>query len=132
MNQDKAQAFGEYIKQRREERKLSIRSLATKAGINNGALSRIESGKRMPPKAGTLKALAEALEVPLTDVFAMAGHEIPYDLPAITPYLRARYGHLPDDALTSIDTYLKKIIDEYDLDLNGPADLEDEKSASQH
>lgn len=127
MDQDKAIAFGEHIKQLREHKKLSVRGLAAKAGVDDGALSRIENGKRLP-QAGTLKALASALDVPLADLFVAAGHIIPYDLPSITPYLRARYGQLPEEAIASLDSYLKQLIDEHGLDPNGPRDLEDETS----
>lgn len=119
--------FGDYIKNLREERRLSVRGLAAKAGISSGALSRLENGKRSP-QPETLKALATALAVPLSDMFAMAGYTVPYDLPSMSPYLRARYGHLPEGALTSIDDYLKRLIDEYGLDPGGPLALEDEAS----
>lgn len=129
MNQDKARAFGEYIKRLREKRKLSMRGLASEAGIDSGALTRIEHGKVGSPQPDTLKALAMTLQVPLADMFAMADYVIPYDLPSITPYLQARYGQLPEDALVSIDSYLRQLIDEHGLDPDGPRDLEDEMSA---
>jgi len=71
-----------------------------------------------------------ALHVPLTDMFAMAGYVIPCDLPSIAPYLHARYGHLPEDTLASVNDYLTRLIDEHDLDPNGPVALEDETSES--
>jgi transcriptional regulator with XRE-family HTH domain len=128
VNKESANQFGEYIKRLREERQLSLRGLAGKAGINSGALSRLEGGKRPTPKPDTLKVLAAALNVPLADLFAMAGYVVPYDLPSVSPYLRARYGHLPEGALTEIDDYLKRLIDEHGLDPGGPRDLEDETS----
>jgi transcriptional regulator with XRE-family HTH domain len=129
MTQEPTRQFSEYVRRLREGRKLSVRSLAAKASISGGELSRIENGKRMP-QADTLKTLAAALDVPLADMFAMADYVIPYDLPSITPYLHARYGHLPPDTLTSIDNYLKQLIDEHGMDPNGPHDFEDETSTS--
>jgi len=126
MNNDTARTFGEYIKRLRQRQNLSMRGLASEAGIDSGALSRIEHGKIGTPQPDTLKALATALQVSLADVFAMAGYVVPYDLPSITPYLHARYSHLPEDTLTSIDDYLNKLIDEHGLDPSGPRDLEDE------
>jgi transcriptional regulator with XRE-family HTH domain len=129
MEQDATPDLGKYIKRLREDRGLSVRGLATKAGLHNGALSRIENGKRAPA-IDTLKAIATALDVPLMDMFAISGHLTPYDLPSITPYLRARYGHLPKDSLAAIDTYLKRLIDEHDLDPKGPLGYEDEANES--
>lgn len=126
MNHDAARQFGAYIKRLRQERQLSMRGLAHQAGIDSGALTRIEQGKVSTPQPDTLKALAIALQVPLADMFAMAGYVIPYDLPSITPYLHARYGHLPEETLTSVNDYLQKLIDEHGLDPQGPVAREDE------
>ncbi len=126
MNHDAARQFGDYLKHLRQERKLSMRGLAHQANIDSGALTRLEQGKVAAPQPDTLKALAAALQVPLADMFAMAGYVIPYDLPSITPYLRARYGHLPDETLASVNDYLQKLIDEHGLDPHGPVALEDE------
>ncbi|MGH3904684.1 MAG: helix-turn-helix domain-containing protein [Pseudonocardiaceae bacterium] len=126
MKHDAAQQFGAYIKRLRTEQKLSMRGLAHKANIDSGALTRIEQGKVDTPQPDTLKALAEALQVPLADMFAMAGYVIPYDLPSLTPYLQARYSHLPEETLASANDYLQRLIDEHGLDPNGPVGLEDE------
>jgi transcriptional regulator with XRE-family HTH domain len=130
MNQDAAQRFGQYIRQLREERKLSIRGLASEAGVDSGALTRLEHGKVRAPQPDTLKALAMALDVPLADMFAMADYIVPYDLPGMAPYLRARYGHLPEETLKEINNYLERLIDEHGLDPGGPLAFEDEPSES--
>lgn len=125
MKHDAGQQFGAYIKRLRTQQKLSIRALADKIGMDSGALTRLEHGK-VSPKPNTLKSLAIALQVPLADMFVMAGYVIPYDLPSITPYLRARYGSLPEEAIASADDYLQKLIDEHGMDPRGPVALEDE------
>lgn len=125
MKHEAAQQFGAYIKCLRAEQKLSIRGLADKAGMDSGGLTRLEHGKFLP-HPDTLKALAMALQVPLADMFVMAGYVIPYDLPSITPYLRARYSSLPEEAIASADDYLQKLIDEYGMDPRGPVEREDE------
>jgi len=133
MDHDTAHRFGEYIKGLREERKLSIRGLASKSGIDSGGLTRLEHGKRRTPRPDKLKALATALEIPLADMFAMAGYTVPYDLPSMTPYLRARYGHLPEETLSAVNDYLERLIDEHGLDPDGPLDFEDEtRESAQH
>ena len=127
MEQDAPNKLGQHIKRLREERRLNVRGLAAKAGLTGSAVSRVENGKRAPA-IDTLKAIATALDVPLMDMFAMSGHLTPYDLPSLTPYLRARYGHLSEASLTAIDDYLKRLIDEHDLDPQGPVGYEDETS----
>ena len=126
MSSEQVRQFAKYIKGQRESQKLSLRELEAKTGIHNGTLSRLEQGKIATPKPATLKALALALNVPLADMFAMVGYTTAYDLPSMAPYLRARYGHLPDEKLASVNTYLERLIDEYGLDPNGPLALEDE------
>jgi transcriptional regulator with XRE-family HTH domain len=130
MKQDAENQLGNYLKRLREERELSIRGLARKAGINDTGLVRIERGDVRTPRPEKLRRLAMALEVPLADLLAMAGYVVPYDLPSITPYLRARYGHLPEESFTAIDNYLKRLIDEHGLDPQGPLGYEDETSQS--
>jgi hypothetical protein len=88
----------------------------------------MESSERRTPQPDTLAALAAALGVPLADMFTMAGYVVPYDLPSVTPYLHARYGHLSKETLTSIDDYLKWLIEAHGSDPNGPLSLEDETS----
>ncbi|MDT0309661.1 helix-turn-helix transcriptional regulator [Streptomyces sp. DSM 44917] len=127
MKHDAGQRFGEYITHLRREKNLSTRRLASLAGIDDGALTRLECGKVRTPRPTTVKALATALDVPLADMFARAGYVIPYDLPDVSTYLRVRYGHLPDEALSSLDTYLRDLIDKHGLDPDGPLSREDER-----
>lgn len=125
MEHKQANQFGGYLKHLREERKLSIRGLARKADLDSGALTRLENGKRAPAPR-TLKALATALGVPLADLFAMAGFTTPHDLPTVNTYFHTRYGHLPDDVLSSMNDYCERIISEHGFDPDGPVALEDE------
>jgi len=52
----------------REERSMSMRTLAQKSGLSANALSMIERGKTSP-SVSTLYKLAEALDVPITAFF---------------------------------------------------------------
>jgi transcriptional regulator with XRE-family HTH domain len=128
MDQESAPQFRAYIVQLRVQRKLSIRGLAKRAGINSGQLTRIEDGTRPIPKVATLKALAEALEIPVSDMLAQAGYTALYDLLGLSPYLCANYCKLPEDGRTSLDNYLKQLIEEHGLDPRGPRGREDETS----
>jgi len=125
MEHDTALQFGEYLKQVRQEHRLGIRELARKADVDAGGLTRLEQGKTSP-RPETLKALAEALDIPLSDLFARAGYVTPSDLPSMNNYLHLCYGQLPDKALASLNEYIRRLIDKHGLDPNGPADHEDE------
>ncbi|CBG70001.1 helix-turn-helix transcriptional regulator [Streptomyces sp. LBUM 1478] len=124
MKTDATLHFGEYLHGLRHERKLGVRELARRSGIDAGGLTRLERGK-ITPQPDTLKALGAALDVPFADLFAMAGYVTPSDLPSMSTYLRTRYG-LPEDAIASVDEYIQQLIGEQGLDPNGPMPLEDE------
>jgi transcriptional regulator with XRE-family HTH domain len=57
------------LRELREERNYSMRSLAQKSGLSANALSVIERG-RTSPSVSTLYKIAEALDVPITSFFA--------------------------------------------------------------
>ena len=63
------QYLGRRIRELREAADLSQEALAAKAGIGRAALARIEKGQ-YSPRYGTLVALAGALGVPATRLFA--------------------------------------------------------------
>ena len=126
MDETSAKRFGDYLRRHRKDQKLTSRGLAEKAGIDIATLVRLEQGKYRTPRPDTLKGLATALGQPLADVFAMADYVVPYDLPTMTPYLRAKYADLPEEAISSMDAYFQTLLDQYGLDLNGPAAHEDD------
>jgi transcriptional regulator with XRE-family HTH domain len=59
---------GARLRELRDERNISMRSLATKSGLSANALSMIERGKTSP-SVSTLYKLADALGVPVTSFF---------------------------------------------------------------
>jgi transcriptional regulator with XRE-family HTH domain len=125
MTHDTAREFGEYLQSLRRQRKLGIRELARKAAIDSGGITRIEKGQARP-RPDTLKCLAIALEVPVSDMFAMAGYVTPSDLPSISTYLRVCYRDLSDESLIHLEGYIRHLIDDRHLDPNGPVAFEDE------
>lgn len=56
-------AFGYYIKDKRIEKNISIRTLASLAGISATYVSNIENGLRSAPSMEIIQRLAEALEL---------------------------------------------------------------------
>lgn len=67
-------AFGTYLKQQREQKQWSINQLAATADISNSQISRIENGLRGIPKPSTLRKIADALDVPYTEMMKAAGY----------------------------------------------------------
>lgn len=126
MKNTTAHPLATYIKKHRLSRKMSIRGLAGKAGIDSGALTRLEHGETRTPTPQTLRALASALDVPAADLFSAAGHITPYDLPSLTPYLQTRYRGLPEGAIAEASAYLDRLFDQHGLQPDGPLLLEDE------
>src|SRR5512140_2075895 len=56
------------LRELREARGISMRTLATRSGLSANALSMIERG-RTSPSVSTLYSLADALDVPITEFF---------------------------------------------------------------
>ena len=66
--------LGEFIKNRRNELKMSRNALGMKAGISHTEVHRIETGERKQPSLKVLCALSDALGVPQEDILKIAGY----------------------------------------------------------
>ena len=64
--------IGDYIKEQRENAKLSLRRLAAEAGVSNPYLSQVERGLRKP-SAEILQQLAKALRISAEQLYIQAG-----------------------------------------------------------
>lgn len=64
--------LGHYIREQRATAELSLRNLATRAGVSNPYLSQIERGLRRP-SPGILKDIAEALRISAESLYVKAG-----------------------------------------------------------
>ena len=64
--------LGGYLKEQRESARLSLRQLATVAGVSNPYLSQIERGLRKP-SADVLQQIAKALRVSAEVLYVRAG-----------------------------------------------------------
>ena len=65
-------SIGDYIRQQREQAKISLRQLADQAGVSNPYLSQIERGLRRP-SAEVLQQLAKALRISAETLYVRAG-----------------------------------------------------------
>jgi transcriptional regulator with XRE-family HTH domain len=65
-------SIGEYIRQQREQAKISLRQLAQAAGVSNPYLSQIERGMRRP-SAEILQQIAKGLRISAEALYVQAG-----------------------------------------------------------
>jgi len=65
-------SIGEYIRDQREQAKISMRQLAQSAGVSNPYLSQIERGLRKP-SADILQQLAKGLRISAEALYVQAG-----------------------------------------------------------
>ena len=65
-------SIGEYIRQQREQAKISLRQLASTAGISNPYLSQVERGLRRP-SAEILQQIAKGLRISAEALYVQAG-----------------------------------------------------------
>jgi transcriptional regulator with XRE-family HTH domain len=127
MDPDKAVRFGKYLKQQRQAKGLSSRALARAVGANDATIVRIERGTIESPRPNLLSAIARELDLPLSDVFAYADYVVPQELPSFTPYLRAKYGELPPEAVEQLERSFARLAKKYGADTRGPTPGQDEE-----
>ncbi len=72
MSPGKVSAIGSYIREQREQAKISLRQLAQAAGISNPYLSQIERGLRRP-SADILQQIAKGLRISAEALYVQAG-----------------------------------------------------------
>jgi transcriptional regulator with XRE-family HTH domain len=65
-------SIGEYIKEQREQARISIRQLASAAGVSNPYLSQVERGQRNP-SAEILQQIAKGLRISAEALYVRAG-----------------------------------------------------------
>lgn len=119
--------LGNYLRHRREQLGWSARRLGRLSGLNYQTVTRIEQGEFDRPGPDKLKAMAEALDLDLTDVWAIIGYDTANELPAPLPYLRAKYRDLPEDDLDALSRDVARVLRAHGIDGGGrPVPGEDE------
>lgn len=126
MESGQVKRLGQTLRARREKLGLSQRQLAAQAGVNDATIVRIEHGEFNAPAPDKLSRIAEALDLPLADVFALADYVVPSQLPSFQPYLRSRYQDLPKDAIEDLDQAFARIVRRHGYQPDGPRPGEDE------
>jgi transcriptional regulator with XRE-family HTH domain len=120
MNQVQAKSLGQLLRRRRREMGLSKRRLAALTGMGDSTIVRLEQGRFTAPSPAKLSRLAEALRLPIADLFALAGYLIPAGLPSFDAYLQAKYPALPRSAAVELRNHFKRLEVHHGLQLDLP------------
>jgi transcriptional regulator with XRE-family HTH domain len=122
-------SIGEYIREQREQAKISMRQLAQSAGVSNPYLSQIERGLRKP-SADILQQIAKGLRISAEALYVQAG--ILEDRPADSgvrsalladPQLSERQKQVLMEIYESFRRENTAAVPEADTELDGPAEL---------
>jgi transcriptional regulator with XRE-family HTH domain len=120
--------LGKLLKSRREVLGLSAREVAQRADVDKATITRLELGQISHPRSENIKAIAQVLRVPVSDLFAVAGWMPKGELPTLRPYLRSKY-NLTNEEMKEIEEDFARIAKEKGISFNeydGPIDGEDE------
>ncbi|MGD0880107.1 MAG: helix-turn-helix transcriptional regulator [Acidimicrobiales bacterium] len=115
----KNQTLGEYIRDRRTSRGLSLADAAALSGLHLSYWSKLEDGQYESPAPKHLMSIARALEVDFEDLYSLAGYESPERLPTFSPYLRAKY-ELPPEAVADLERFFELLRSYYDIPKDQP------------
>lgn len=121
---EQAQKIARLFRERRAELGLSTRELARVVHVSHGTINLLEHAARLAPRPDLLKAVAEALGISGSDLFATANWLPTDELPSLQPYLRVKYG-LGSRGAAEINDYLLKLQARRGAG-GGPQDREDE------
>ncbi len=128
MEPDQAQRLGQFLRKARQDKQLSAMQLSELTGISDASIIRTEQGKVNSPAPDKLVRIAEALDVPVADVFALAEYMVVDELPTFAPYLRTKYAALPEEAVEALQSYAEHLAHKHGVQfLDGPDPGEDEK-----
>src|ERR687886_353708 len=93
MNPQQAKELGRRLSARREELGLTVRDVERLAGVDDATVARLENGAVADPRPATIRAICDALDLVVADVYPLADY--PGSLPNFRPYLRTKYRRLP-------------------------------------
>jgi transcriptional regulator with XRE-family HTH domain len=103
----KNQSLGDYIRDRRLALGFSLSDVAVASGLHFSYWSKLEAGHYEAPAPKYLQVIADTLKVDSEDLYALVGYVVPKRLPTFKPYLRAKYGDLPPEAVADLERYFE-------------------------
>ena len=98
-----ARKLGRFIRQRREQQGFSIRGLASASRVSGSTVLSLERGDLLAPQPDTLRALATALRLPVSDLLTVAGWLPANELPTLKVYLRAQYQAMTEESIAKVE-----------------------------
>ena len=111
-------AFGDYLRQLREDRQYTLRDVEQMAQVSNAYLSQVERGERGIPHFKVLKRLANAYGVPLSTLIQAAeeeskGRGVSAKQPAPDAAFVSRgYERLPEKKRQELKNFLQYLLQE--------------------
>jgi transcriptional regulator with XRE-family HTH domain len=105
--------LAEYLRTAREHAGISQRQLASRVGIHNSYLARLENGENDSPAAEVLQRIADVLEISSTDLLGFIGVKPAEGLPELAPYLRAKY-HLDEAAVRELAEHMRQLAQDHE------------------
>jgi transcriptional regulator with XRE-family HTH domain len=115
MTRKQLHTFGQLLRERRLEKKFSLRKFAELVGVSPTYLSQVEQDNVMPPTADRVKRMAELLGENPDEWTALAGR-VPEDLPEIIqrqptemPELLREANGLTTDQLRQLREQIRKL-----------------------
>ena len=109
MTKEETERLGELLKAKRQQLGLSTHRLAKLADVDQATVVRIESGGISAPHSDKLARIAAALELPASQVFALAGYFFPSDLPELSSYLELQYPELLAEDRAKIEQLIGRL-----------------------
>ena len=116
MDDKQAKRLGTFMRKQREAKRLSARQLAEICGLPHTTITRIEEGAFAAPSPDKLARIAEALDLSLADIFALARYAVPGDLPSPGLYLRTKFRNLPARDLANISRDVEAVLRRLGID----------------
>jgi transcriptional regulator with XRE-family HTH domain len=111
MTSRKHQTFGQWLRDKRVEKKFSLRKFAELVGVSPTYLSQVEQGNIAPPTAERVKKMAQLLGENPDEMIGLADR-VPDDLPDI---IKRQPGQIPEllrEASGLTSEQLKKVRDQ--------------------
>lgn len=84
--------LGNYIRDKRKEKEVTLRKLAENSGLSFSHLSKLERGEHMPSKE-TLDIVSDALELDKYEIYLLAGYSTDADM----EFWEELFKNLPND-----------------------------------
>jgi len=102
-----------------------MRQVAARAGFHFRTVESLEAGINLSPQPDTLIAIAQVLDLSVSDLYVLADWLPAGELPTLKPYLRAKYRDLDEQAIADIEAYAYRRAQRHGG--TGPVGREDEQ-----